>query len=169
MFLLNTHESHYVLCRVSDPFTEIPANMLLFQICIPFAVEHFKLKATIKSLLHYWFTAVGWALGLTDYLLPSPEDDNERENGQPGGQDRAVVEYMVPEDLNRVRQEAADANLAEEADGDEPNSEYVVVFGYNLQKCECQNMNCMCIKYLYRAKFTFPTVMFYVILFFLYY
>ncbi|KAI3755409.1 hypothetical protein L1987_55207 [Smallanthus sonchifolius] len=109
---------------VSDPFTEIPANMLLFQICIPIAVEHFKLKATIKSLLRYWFTAVGWALGLTDFLLPSPEDDNGQDNGQLGGQDRAVVGYLAPEDLNRVRQAAADANLAEEADGDEqPDSE----------------------------------------------
>ncbi|KAI3827981.1 hypothetical protein L1987_02070 [Smallanthus sonchifolius] len=106
---------------VSDPFTEIPANMLLFQICIPFAIEHFKLKATIKSLLRYWFTAVGWALGLTDFLLPSPEDDNEQENGNgdPVRQDRGVVGYLAPEDLNRARQAAADANLAEEADGDE--------------------------------------------------
>ncbi|KAI3704055.1 hypothetical protein L1987_74262 [Smallanthus sonchifolius] len=87
-------------------FTEIPANMLLFQICIPFAIEHFKLKATIKSLLHYWFTAVGWALGLTNYLLPSPEDDNEQENGNgdPVRQDRGVVGYLAPEDLNRARQ-----------------------------------------------------------------
>ncbi|KAI3805045.1 hypothetical protein L1987_27053 [Smallanthus sonchifolius] len=109
---------------VSDPFTEVPANMLLFQICIPLAVEHFKLKATIKSLLRYWFTAVGWALGLTDFLLPSPEDDNGQDNGQMGGQDRAVVGYLAPEDLNRVRQAAADANLAEEVDGDEqPDSE----------------------------------------------
>ncbi|KAK1414506.1 hypothetical protein QVD17_30252 [Tagetes erecta] len=65
---------------ISDPFTEIPANMLLFQICIPFAVEHFKLRATLKSLLQCWFTAVGWALGLTDYLLPRPEDNAEQEN-----------------------------------------------------------------------------------------
>ncbi|KAF5789975.1 putative transcription factor C2H2 family [Helianthus annuus] len=112
---------------VSDPFTEIPANMLLFQICIPFAIEHFKLRATIKSLLRYWFTAVGWALGLTDFLLPSPEDNNEQENGNRDpvrqdrllGQDRAVVGYLAPEDLNRARQAAADANLAEEADGDQ--------------------------------------------------
>ncbi|KAF5814057.1 putative transcription factor C2H2 family [Helianthus annuus] len=104
---------------VSDPFTEIPANMLLFQICIPFAIEHFKLKATIKSVLRYWFTAVGWALGLTDFLLPSPEDDNGQENGQPGVQDRAVVGYVAPEDLNRARQAAADANLAEEAEVNE--------------------------------------------------
>ncbi|KAJ9551797.1 hypothetical protein OSB04_015842 [Centaurea solstitialis] len=116
---------------VSDPFTEIPANMLLFQICIPFAIEHFKLRATIKSLLRYWFAAVGWALGLTDFLLPSPEDEGVQENGngdpvrqdrlhgQLGGQDRAVVGYLAPEDLNRARQAAAGANLAEEADGDE--------------------------------------------------
>ncbi|KAD4179247.1 hypothetical protein E3N88_27838 [Mikania micrantha] len=109
---------------VSDPFTEIPANMLLFQICIPFAIEHFKLKATIKSLLCYWFTAVGWALGLTYFLLPSPEDDNRQENGQPDGQDRAVAGYMAPENLNRARQATADANFAEEAGGDEqPDSE----------------------------------------------
>ncbi|XP_057546361.1 probable E3 ubiquitin ligase SUD1 [Amaranthus tricolor] len=66
---------------VSDPFTEIPADILLFQICIPFAIEHFKLKTTIKSLLRYWFTAVGWALGLTEFLLPEPEDTNGQDNG----------------------------------------------------------------------------------------
>ncbi|CAI9769131.1 unnamed protein product [Fraxinus pennsylvanica] len=65
---------------VSDPFTEIPADMLLFQICIPFAIEHFKLRSTIRSLLRYWFVAVGWALGLTDFLLPKPEDNGGQEN-----------------------------------------------------------------------------------------
>lgn len=89
---------------MSDPFTEIPADMLLFQICIPFAIEHFKLRTTIKCLLHYWFTAVGWSLGLTDFLLPRPEDNvaQENGNGEParqervqalphGGQDRALA------------------------------------------------------------------------------
>lgn len=93
--------------------------MLLFQICIPFAIEHFKLKSTIKSVLRYWFTAAGWALGLTDFLLPNPEDDNGQQNGQPGGQDRPVVGYLAPEDVNRARLAATDANIAEEADGDE--------------------------------------------------
>ncbi|KAL6580007.1 putative E3 ubiquitin ligase sud1 [Orobanche minor] len=65
---------------VSDRFTEIPADMFLFQICIPFAIEHFKLRTTIKSLLRYWFTAVGWALGLADFLLPVPEDNSVQEN-----------------------------------------------------------------------------------------
>ncbi|KAJ0437426.1 putative Zinc finger, RING-CH-type, Zinc finger, RING/FYVE/PHD-type [Helianthus annuus] len=112
---------------VSDPFTEIPADMLLFQICIPFALEHFKLRATIKALLHYWFTAVGWALGLTDYLLPRPEDIAGQENendparldrihsqlgGQLGGQHRAVAGYLPPGELNQ-------ASLAEEDNDDE--------------------------------------------------
>ncbi|GMP38355.1 hypothetical protein CsSME_00009632 [Camellia sinensis var. sinensis] len=116
---------------VSDPFTEIPADMLLFQICIPFAIEHFKLRTTIKSLLRYWFTAVGWSLGLTDFLLPRPEDNNGQENGngeparqdrllvQLAGQDRALGGLVAPDDLNRGRHTTANTNLAEEDDGDE--------------------------------------------------
>ncbi|KAI3769909.1 hypothetical protein L6452_01023 [Arctium lappa] len=114
---------------VSDPFTEIPADMLLFQICIPFAVEHFKLRSTIKSLLRYWFTAIGWALGLTGYLLPTPEDIGAQENGndpvrqdrahaQLGGQDQ-IIGYLAPEDFNRARLAGVNANVAEEADADE--------------------------------------------------
>ncbi|KAK3018566.1 hypothetical protein RJ639_004291 [Escallonia herrerae] len=122
---------------VSDPFTEIPADMLLFQICIPFAIEHFKLRTTIKSLLRHWFTAVGWALGLTDFLLPRPEDNGGQEigNGEPprhdglhaqlGGHDRAVVGFVAPDALNRARHAAVNTNHAEEYDGDEQSdSEY---------------------------------------------
>ncbi|KAI5604200.1 hypothetical protein BDE02_01G271600 [Populus trichocarpa] len=115
---------------VSDPFTEIPADMLLFQICIPFAIEHFKLRTTIKSLLHYWFTAVGWALGLTDFILPGPEDSGVQDNGnaeqgrqdrlqvaQLGGQDRAVVALAAADDQNRTTLTAGSS--AEEDDSDE--------------------------------------------------
>lgn len=104
--------------------------MLLFQICIPFAIEHFKLRTTIKSLLRYWFTAVGWALGLTDFLLPRPEDSGAQDNGngepvrqdrlhaQLGGQDRALG-LVAHDDLNRARHVAPNADLSEEYDGDE--------------------------------------------------
>ncbi|XP_019243432.1 PREDICTED: probable E3 ubiquitin ligase SUD1 isoform X2 [Nicotiana attenuata] len=113
---------------VSDPFTEIPADMLLFQICIPFAIEHFKLRTTMKSLLCYWFTAIGWALGLTDFLLPHPEYNGGQENGNGdqvrlermhaphGVPDRALV-GLAPDDVNRARH-AANANFLE-YDGDE--------------------------------------------------
>ncbi|XP_051146556.1 probable E3 ubiquitin ligase SUD1 isoform X2 [Andrographis paniculata] len=112
---------------VSDPFTEIPADMLLFQICIPFAIEHFKLRHTLKSVLRYWFTAVGWALGLTDFLLPKPEDNggHENGNGDAGRHDRgiaqAVEQERVPalEDVHRSRHGAANSSSAEEFDSDE--------------------------------------------------
>ncbi|PKA50627.1 E3 ubiquitin-protein ligase MARCH6 [Apostasia shenzhenica] len=65
---------------IFDPFTEIPADVLLFQICIPFAIEHFRPRATIKAVLRKWFAAVGWALGLTDFLLPRPEENVRQEN-----------------------------------------------------------------------------------------
>ncbi|KAG0495508.1 hypothetical protein HPP92_000199 [Vanilla planifolia] len=65
---------------IFDPFTEIPADVLLFQICIPFAVEHFRPRSAIKAILRRWFIAVGWALGLTDFLLPRPDDNGRLEN-----------------------------------------------------------------------------------------
>ncbi|GAB4838711.1 Probable E3 ubiquitin ligase sud1 [Ancistrocladus abbreviatus] len=120
---------------VSDPFTEIPADMLLFQICIPFAIEHFKLRTTIKSLLRYWFTAVGWALGLTEFLLPPPEDNvgQDNANGEAGRQDRlhalqlggAVQQEQVPlavaaaSDANRGARASGDSDVGEEYEGEE--------------------------------------------------
>ncbi|KAF8410096.1 hypothetical protein HHK36_002618 [Tetracentron sinense] len=126
---------------LSDPFTEIPVDALLFKICIPFAIEHFKLRATIKALLHQWFLIVGWALGLTDFLLPRPEDNSGQENGnaepawleilgdvQQGGvgqQDRALVALAAAEDLSRGIHASGTSNAAEEYDGDDQaDSEY---------------------------------------------
>lgn len=117
----------FIFCRVSDPFTEIPADMLLFQICIPFAIEHFKLRTTIKSLLRYWFTAVGWALGLTDFLLPKPDDNGNQENGngEPARQERLQIvqagvhdQGMVPFAGNDLNAEG-ELNAGEDYDNDE--------------------------------------------------
>lgn len=122
----------FFLPRVSDPFTEIPADMLLFQICIPFAIEHFKLRTTIKALLRYWFTVVGWALGLTDFLLPRPEDNGVQENGnaepgrqdrlqvvQLGGQDQSLVAIQAGDNPNGSILASGDSNFSEDFDGDE--------------------------------------------------
>ncbi|KAE8719355.1 putative E3 ubiquitin ligase SUD1 [Hibiscus syriacus] len=123
---------------VSDPFTEIPADMLLFQICIPFAIKHFKLRTTIKSLLHYWFTTVGRALGLTEFLLPRPEENGGQENAnvvpgqqdrpqvvQLGGQEQAMVAFVADDDPNRGLLASGNSNVVEELDGDErTDSEY---------------------------------------------
>jgi E3 ubiquitin-protein ligase MARCH6 len=82
-----------ILCRVSDPFTEIPADMLLFHICIPFAVEHFRPRATIKTVLSYWFSTAGWVLGLSEFLLPEPEVPNADNNHE---QQRRVGVQVQP-------------------------------------------------------------------------
>lgn len=125
---------------VSDPFTEIPADMLLFQICIPFAIEHFKLRTTIKSFLHYWFTAVGWALGLTDFLLPRPDDNGGQENanGEPvrqalyavpvdeiAQQDQPLAVLEAVDDLNGSIHASGNSNITDEYDADDQSdSEY---------------------------------------------
>ena len=55
--------------------------MLLFHICIPFAIEHFRPKATLKTVLFHWFSVMGWALGLLDFLLPPREEANDQGRG----------------------------------------------------------------------------------------
>ncbi|XP_013624900.1 PREDICTED: probable E3 ubiquitin ligase SUD1 [Brassica oleracea var. oleracea] len=81
---------------VSDPFTEIPVGILLFTICTQFIIEHFGLWTTVKSLVRCWFTSVCWALGLTDLLLPRPEDKVGQDNGdgEPGRQNRGPERAM---------------------------------------------------------------------------
>lgn len=121
-------------CSIFDPFTEIPVDVLLFQICIPFAIEHFKPRATIKSLLHHWFAAVGWALGLTDFLLPKPEENGGQENwnGRAERRDRGhagremvapqveqrMVQHVAAEDNGRGNANEAN-DVTEESDADD--------------------------------------------------
>ncbi|EHA8586342.1 putative E3 ubiquitin ligase SUD1 [Cocos nucifera] len=126
---------------VFDPFTEIPADVLLFQICIPFAIEHFKPRATIKSILHHWFTAVGWALGLTDFLLPRPEENAGQEigngelvrrdrihdarQGGVGQPDQHLAPLIAADDHNRRGHPFGHADVAEDSDvDDQTDSEY---------------------------------------------
>ncbi|CAN1307457.1 Probable E3 ubiquitin ligase SUD1 [Linum perenne] len=106
---------------VSDPFTEIPADMLLFQICIPFAVQHFKPRITIKSFLRYWFTTVGWLLGLTAYLLPTADENGVQDNvnAEPGRRDPVQAEQFAGRDLG-----LALAAVEEDESEDLSNSEY---------------------------------------------
>lgn len=115
---------------VADPFTEIPADILLFQICIPFAIEHFKLRTTIKFLLRYWFTAVGWALGLTDFLLSTNEIGQDNGNGEAGRQDRVrgqqhgvaqqdQAQLALLHDAQNNEAHGSESSDLEEYDGDE--------------------------------------------------
>jgi E3 ubiquitin-protein ligase MARCH6 len=81
--------------------------MLLFHICIPFAVEHFRPRATIKTVLFHWFSTVGWALGLSDFLLPGAEEANGvvANNNEERGQERGNNVF----DENQARPGLVDA------------------------------------------------------------
>eukprot|EP00897_Mesotaenium_endlicherianum_P009194 jgi/Mesen1/8302/ME000451S07505 len=73
--------------RFSDPFAEISADMLLFHVCVPFTIEHFRPRSTLKRVLRLWVSSVGTALGLAEYLLPPPDGTHAAANdrGLPGG------------------------------------------------------------------------------------
>ncbi|KFK30037.1 hypothetical protein AALP_AA7G209300 [Arabis alpina] len=115
---------------VSDSYTEIPAAMLLFQICIAFIMGHFRIQTTIKSILRCWFTGVGWALGLTDFLLPSPEESSGQDNGngEPGRQNRVVLQVGGPDRAMAALPAADDTNRSPgeeyEDDKEQSDSEY---------------------------------------------
>lgn len=93
------------LHSVSDPYTEVPAGILLLTICTPFIIEHFSIQTTVVSLLRCWFTCVGWALGLTDFLLLKPEDNR---NDEPGRQNIEQVLHVVEPDMAMAAHPAPD-------------------------------------------------------------
>ncbi len=95
--------------------------MLLFHICIPFAVEHFRPRATIKTVLFHWFSAAGWALGLSEFLLPGPDvpnvDNNHEQHRRVGVQDQP---HAPPHEINNARaQVAGPADAQASSDNDE--------------------------------------------------
>lgn len=61
--------------------------------------------------MHHWFAAVGWALGLTDFLLPKPEENGAQENwnGRAERRDRGHVgrELVAPQVEQRMIQHVA--------------------------------------------------------------
>ncbi|GBG74019.1 hypothetical protein CBR_g17730 [Chara braunii] len=60
--------------KFSDPFIELPADMLLFHIFVPFTIEHFQPRLVVKKLMAHWFLVVGGMLGLVEFLLPLPQE-----------------------------------------------------------------------------------------------
>jgi hypothetical protein len=43
--------------------------MILFKICIPFSIEHFRARETINKMLFHWIIIVGWALSVTKFYF----------------------------------------------------------------------------------------------------
>lgn len=119
--------------RISDPFTEIPADMLLFHICIPFAIEHFRPKATIKTVLSYWFSAIGWALGLSEFLLPGAEEANDQGRGAraqepPRGGAQDFNQVQAPAVVDNVNGSLNASAVESDADDQNDSEEYMFAF-----------------------------------------
>lgn len=55
-----------------DPFSEVPAPLLLLQVSLPLVMEHFRPRDSFKTLLHWWLDGVGQYVGLRHRILPSP-------------------------------------------------------------------------------------------------
>ncbi|CAN6826626.1 unnamed protein product [Brassica oleracea] len=118
---------------VSDPFTEIPVGILLFTICTQFIIEHFRLWTTVKSLVRCWFTSVCWALGLTDLLLPRPEDKVGQDNGdgEPGRQNRGPERAMdvLPATVDPNRSLVLAGNVEKSHSGPYPETNVIFYAG----------------------------------------
>eukprot|EP00184_Porphyridium_aerugineum_P005636 CAMPEP_0184696662 /NCGR_PEP_ID=MMETSP0313-20130426/3882_1 /TAXON_ID=2792 /ORGANISM="Porphyridium aerugineum, Strain SAG 1380-2" /LENGTH=1180 /DNA_ID=CAMNT_0027155331 /DNA_START=258 /DNA_END=3800 /DNA_ORIENTATION=- len=67
--------------RFSDPLTEVPADLLLFHVCIPLAsaVQHTQPKEIIRKSLFAWIRIVGELLGIKERVMKAElADDNGR-------------------------------------------------------------------------------------------
>jgi E3 ubiquitin-protein ligase MARCH6 len=53
-----------------DPYTEVPADIILFHVCVPFTLEHFHPRDCIKSFIRTWCAEVGGWLRITHFVLP---------------------------------------------------------------------------------------------------
>ncbi|MCL7026635.1 hypothetical protein MKW94_009637 [Papaver nudicaule] len=82
---------------VSDPFTEIPAVMLLLQICLPYAIE---LWETVEALLHQWVTVVCHVVGLNGFLRSRSNGGKDNVNVE-RRQDRLHDDLISAQDPNK--------------------------------------------------------------------
>ena len=60
-----------------DPYTEVPADIILFHVCVPFTMEHFHPRDTVKRCVRYWATTVGAKLRMTHYAIPAADMSQE--------------------------------------------------------------------------------------------
>lgn len=75
--------------------------MVLFHLCIPFAVEHCRPRETIKTVIHHWVSFVGWTLGLSQFLLGY--DNVANNNNQRHLQNRQMVQVEYRPVINPQR------------------------------------------------------------------
>ncbi|KAA8496036.1 putative E3 ubiquitin ligase SUD1 [Porphyridium purpureum] len=84
--------------RFSDPLTEVPADLLLFHVCVPLAsaVQHTNPRDLLRRMVAGWIRLVGGRLGLTELVLK----DSDVQQEAPSGFDLADREGEAHEQAN---------------------------------------------------------------------
>ena len=117
-----------------DPYTEVPADIILFHICVPFTIDHFHPRQTVKSAVRWWTIRCGDWLGITQYIVPDrvPAPEDGLPAGHLGAEARVAVdaaaaavvadngavaagvhpELQLRRELQRRREEANEAPFA---------------------------------------------------------
>ncbi|KAL0020826.1 hypothetical protein WJX79_004115 [Trebouxia sp. C0005] len=90
-----------------DTVTEVPADMLLLHVCLPFTLPHLNVRQWCKTALTCWLRLVGSVLDLEHYLLPTPGNPQPAQP-QPQHQDIAAEAADFSQTDARQRQEAGD-------------------------------------------------------------
>ena len=79
-----------VQLRFSDPFSEVPADMLLFHLCVPFTIEHMRPRDAVKRAFKAFLLFTCRALGVAEQLLPLPQQEGgDAANGDAAGGEQA--------------------------------------------------------------------------------
>ena len=81
-----------VQLRFSDPFAEVPVDMLLFHLVVPFTAEHVRPRRALRRLFSEWVTWAATAFGVDAQLLP---DVPVHVGGDPNGEDGGGVDVPL--------------------------------------------------------------------------
>ncbi|KAK9904177.1 hypothetical protein WJX75_006045 [Coccomyxa subellipsoidea] len=59
--------------KLVDALAELPADLLLFHVCLPLTLPHLHIRRAVRQALSWWLRKAAWLLDLEHYLLrPQP-------------------------------------------------------------------------------------------------
>ncbi|CAL8470841.1 g10383 [Coccomyxa elongata] len=93
--------------KLVDALVELPADLLLFHVCLPLTLPHLHLRRAVRQALSWWLRKAAWLLDLEHYLLRPPP-------GQPTAQQGAPRLLGVANGIDRI-----DVNMVGDVDGTE--------------------------------------------------
>ncbi|CAL5223373.1 g5878 [Coccomyxa viridis] len=74
--------------KLMDALAELPADLLLFHVCLPLTLPYLNIRAVVRRAVQWWLAQAAALLGLEDYLL--------RRAGQPGPAQAQGQQALLP-------------------------------------------------------------------------